>query len=89
VYGSNRGHDSIVHYHRDAVTGRLTLAGHTPSGGGQPRHFALSPGGDWLIAAHEASDNLTVFSVDAANGHLEATPHSAAVPMPVCVLFDA
>jgi 6-phosphogluconolactonase len=88
VYGSNRGHDSIVHYRRDSATGRLALVGHTPSGGGNPRHFALSPDGAWLIAAHEATDNLTVFRVDASDGTLRGTPHAATVPMPVCVCFD-
>jgi 6-phosphogluconolactonase len=89
VYGSNRGHDSIVHYRRNIATGRLTLVGHTFSGGRHPRHFALSPRGDWLIAAHEASDNLTVLAVDPADGRLTPTASTAKVPMPVCVLFDA
>lgn len=87
VYGSNRGHDSIVAYTRDPATGTLTFLEHTPSGGKSPRHFALSADGTWLITAHEESDDLHVFRVDPANGRLTKTPHTATVPMPVCVLF--
>src|SRR5690606_9498115 len=41
VYGSNRGHDSIVVYTVDSATGQLTLAGHDGSGGKTPRHFSI------------------------------------------------
>ncbi len=87
VYGSNRGHDSIVVYARDPATGRLTLVEHTPSGGKSPRHFALSPDGAWLITAHEESDDLFVFRVDPQTGRLTKTIHTATVPMAVCILF--
>ena len=38
VYGSNRGHDSIVAFSINANTGALTLLGHTPTG--SPRDAA-------------------------------------------------
>jgi len=87
VYGSNRGHDSIASFAFDAATGRLTPRGHTPTGGKNPRNFALSPDGSWLVAANQNSDNLRVFRVDAVSGALTALPGEATVPMPVCVLF--
>lgn len=87
VYGSNRGHDSIVSYTRDPETGELIYLDHTPSGGKSPRHFALSPDGQWLITAHEESDDLFVFRVDVETGRLTKTIHTASVPMAVCVLF--
>ncbi len=87
VYGSNRGHDSIAAFAFDAATGILTPRGHTPTGGKNPRNFALSPDGRWLVAANQNSDNLRVFRVDPATGGLTPVPGEAAVPMPVCVLF--
>lgn len=87
VYGSNRGHDSIAVFGFDAATGQLTPLEHVPTGGKNPRNFALSPDGAWLVAANQNSDSLTVFRVDPATGRLTATAHRASVPMPVCVLF--
>jgi 6-phosphogluconolactonase len=87
VYGSNRGHDSIAIFAFDGATGRLTPAGHVPTGGKNPRNFALSPDGAWLVAANQNSDSLAVFRVDPQSGGLTAVAGAASVPLPVCVLF--
>lgn len=87
VYGSNRGHDSIVVFGFDADSGRLTPVEHVPTGGRNPRNFALSPDGAWLVAANQNSDSLRVFRVDPATGRLTATGHTASVPLPVCLQF--
>lgn len=87
VYGSNRGHDSLVVFARDPARGTLTLVQHLPSGGRHPRNFALSPDGRWLVCANRDSDNLVSYAVDAATGRLTPTGHSATVPQAVCVLF--
>ncbi len=87
VYGSNRGHDSIAVFALDSATGRLSPAGHTPSGGRNPRNFALSPDGAWLVSAHQDSDSLRVFRVEPQTGQLSPVAGDATVPQPVCVLF--
>ena len=68
VYGSNRGHDSIVTFSVDA-TGKLTFVGTTPCGGNVPRSFTLSADGKLMLVANE-SGNVTSFSVDVATGKL-------------------
>ncbi|HEY0947230.1 MAG TPA: lactonase family protein [Opitutaceae bacterium] len=87
VYASNRGHDSLALYTRDAATGRLTFRTHVPTRGKAPRHFTLTPDAQWLIAANQDSDSLTVYRVDPQTGDL--TPHGEpfTVARPVCVLF--
>lgn len=87
AYGSNRGHDSIAVFAISPENGQLSLVEIVPSGGKTPRNFALSPDGNWLLCAHQDSDNLTTFRVDPATGRLNRTPHTATVPMCVCVLF--
>lgn len=87
VYGSNRGHDSIAVFARDAASGQLSLVEIVSSGGKSPRHFELSPDGRWLISVHEDSHDGFVFAVDAKTGRLTRTAHGLAVPQPVCVLF--
>lgn len=87
VYASNRGAlDSIAVFAINA-DGTLKLVEITPSGGSQPRNFALSPNGAWLVCANRDSNNLVVFKVDPASGRLTATGYTATVPQAVCVLF--
>jgi len=86
LYGSNRGHDSIVVYAIDE-DGALSYVDTTPSGGQTPRNFALDPTGKWLLAAHQNTDNVVVFSIDAGTGKLSPTGIEISVPMPVCVKF--
>ncbi|WP_370872468.1 lactonase family protein [Paenibacillus zeirhizosphaerae] len=85
VYGSNRGHDSIVVYAVDVNTGKLSLVEHVPVQGEHPRHFALTPGGKYLIAANRDTNNIVTFRVDKASGRLEYTGLSLSVSKPVCV----
>ncbi|ACB77383.1 lactonase family protein [Opitutus terrae] len=87
VYASNRGPDNIAVFAFDEASERLALVELVPSGGQGPRDFALSPDGQWLVAAHQFSDVITVFRVDRSTGRLTPTPHRARVSTPVCVLF--
>ncbi len=87
VYGSNRGHDSLAVFTRDAATGRLSPVEIVPTDGKHPRNFNLSPDGRWLVCANKDSDNVTIFARDSATGRLTRTPQTLKVPQPVCVLF--
>ncbi len=86
VYGSNRGHDSIVVYEALA-NGFLRLAGHHRTGK-TPRHFAIDPSGKWLIAGNQGDGTLTVFAIDQDGGGLTATDAEVEVPGPVCLVFS-
>jgi 6-phosphogluconolactonase len=89
VYGSNRGHDSIAVFAVDPVTGSLSAQPLEimATGGKNPRNFALSSDGKWLVCAHQDTALLTVFRIDSATGRLTRTPHTAEVSSCVCVLF--
>jgi len=87
LYGSNRGHDSLVIYAIDPIHGRLSLIGFQPSGGKEPRNFNIDPTGRWLLAANQNSDDVQVFRVDPQTGRLTAVGKPVAVPRPVCVKF--
>jgi 6-phosphogluconolactonase len=84
VYGSNRGHDSIVIYAVDAATGRLTLLGHQPTGGNTPRSFQLEPSGKLLLVANQGSNELVSFRVDPQTGLLTELS-ATTVPSPAFV----
>lgn len=87
LYGSNRGHDTIVSYAIDGKTGKLTRVGHTPTQGKIPRSFGLDPSGRWLLAANQNSDSIVVFKVDVGSGQLTATGTTIEVGAPVSVVF--
>ncbi len=87
VYASNRGHDSIAVFSRDAATGKLTPVEIAPCGGKTPRHFAISPDGKWLLCAHQDSNTLASLPLDPATGKLGAPTATVTAPNPICILF--
>lgn len=87
LYASNRGHDSIVCFFIDENTGKLIYRNHTPTGGKEPRNFAIDPGGTFLLVANQNTHNIITFRIDAESGQLSRTGHQVEVPMPVCVKF--
>ena len=86
LYGSNRGHDSIVAMSIGA-DGTLALVEHESTRGKTPRHFVIDPSGRWLIAANQDSGTLAVFAIDQKTGALSPSGPLASVGSPVCVLF--
>lgn len=87
VYGSNRGHDSIVTFAINAETGALTLVSHTPCGGATPRNLAISPSGRHLLCANQNADVITIFVRDTDTGTLTPTGKTIAVGTPMCIRF--
>lgn len=87
VYGSNRGHDSIVVYQRDLTTGELKFLQDAPCGGKNPRHFKIDPSGKWLLCAHQGSNTISVLSIDPATGLLGKPQDTVSSPTPICLLF--
>ena len=87
LYGSNRGHDTIVVYKIDQQNGRLSYVENESVGGKTPRNFGITPDGRFLIAANQSSNDLVVFSIDQASGALEPTGQKVECPKPVCVKF--
>ncbi|MGE5672483.1 MAG: lactonase family protein [Mycobacterium leprae] len=87
LYGSNRGHDSIVQYRVDPQSGLVTYVRHEPTQGRTPRNFAIDPTGRFLLVANQESDSLVSFRIDGETGRLSPTGHLSTVPRPVCIKF--
>jgi 6-phosphogluconolactonase len=87
VYGSNRGHNSIVGYACDGKTGRLTLIEHTDTQGKTPRHFSIDPAGKFLLAENQDSGTVVVFRIDQKSGKLTPTGEKVEVGSPVAAVF--
>jgi 6-phosphogluconolactonase len=87
LYGSNRGHDTIVVFSIDPRTGRLAIVEHASTQGKIPRSFGIDPSGRWLLAANQNSDNVVVFRIDSSSGRLTPTGQPVEVGAPVAVAF--
>ncbi len=85
LYGSNRGHNSIVIYDVDPQTGMLTLVGHQPAGGSTPRHFAIDPSGQILVVGNQGSNEVRTFAIDPAAGTLTPLSTLSLPGAPWCV----
>ena len=85
IYGSNRGHDSIVIFEIDENTGQLTYVGHELTQGENPRNFAIDPTGTFLLVANQDTGNIVTFRIDQETGKLASTGHVAEVPTAVCL----
>jgi 6-phosphogluconolactonase len=85
LYGSNRGHDSIVVFSIDKRSGELSMIEHVSTGGKWPRNFTIDPTGKFLLAANQRSDSVVTFRIDPRTGRLTPTGHAAEIPTPVCL----
>ena len=86
LYVSNRGHDSIAVF-AIGGDGKLTPVQNAPASVKEPRGFALSPDGGWLIAAGQNSNTLASHKVDPTTGKLTPAAQVADIGAPVCVVF--
>ncbi|MCJ7523126.1 MAG: lactonase family protein [Dehalococcoidia bacterium] len=87
LYGSNRGHDSIVCYRVDLADGTLTLIEHETADIKVPRNFNIDPTGRFCLVANQGMDNVVVFRIDEETGALEPRGYKISIAKPVCVRF--
>ncbi len=83
LYGSNRGHDSIVIYSLDA-DGMPRYLGNESTRGAWPRAFMIDPRGELLVVGNRHTDNTSVFSIDDLTG---ALTYRSSTPMREPIAF--
>jgi 6-phosphogluconolactonase len=87
LYGSNRGHDSIVIYAIARTGGLLSLVGHQAEGITWPRNFAIDAAGKFMYVANQNSDSLIAFEMNTSTGALTPASIRVELPKPVCIQF--
>lgn len=88
LYGSNRGHDSIVVYRVDPKNGKLQPLQHQPTLGRWPRFFLLDPTGNFLLAANKESNAIVAFRIHRDSGRIMPAGQKLSIPAPVCINFQ-
>jgi 6-phosphogluconolactonase len=71
LYTSERRSSTLATFAFDVASGEVALRGHTPTQA-QPRGFALTPSGRFLVAAGQASHRLGVHAVQTQTGILSS-----------------
>ena len=87
LYGSNRGHNSIVVFAIDPRSGRLSLVEHVSTEGKWPRNFTIDPSGRFLLVANQHTNNVVTYHINSQTGRLTPTGNTAEIPIPVCLQF--
>jgi len=83
IYGSNRGHNSIVTF-RVGFDGKLSEPAHSDCGGNWPRNFSLSPSGKFLLVANQKSNEISVVHEGGKNDKVVST---LTLNAPSCIRF--
>jgi 6-phosphogluconolactonase len=88
LYGSNRGHDSIVSY---AVkeSGEIELMSWTPTEGNSPRHIAIDPTGEYVFASHQKGGGVVILKRNRETGALGGLQSRLSLPSPMRVVFGS
>jgi 6-phosphogluconolactonase (cycloisomerase 2 family) len=77
-----------LHAFRLDEQGMPSAAAEIQLAAGEPRDFAISPDGRWLISANQSANELAVIELEPATGlPTGRPPGNVAVGTPVCVLF--
>jgi len=85
LYGSNRGHNSIVVFSVDNNTGKLNVVQFMSTGGDWPRDLTLDKLNKFLIVSNERSSNVVTYRIDQSSGKISPTGKQIAVTSPTCV----
>ena len=88
LYASNRGHNSLAVFAIDEDGSSVEMIQSISTEGDFPRDFALSPDNDYVVAANQNSDNLTLYRRDSQTGLLSMIQKDVFAPEAVCVYFD-
>jgi 6-phosphogluconolactonase len=84
LYGTNRGHDSIVAY-RIGTDGTLTMLKIVPSLGGGPQNLMITGDGSLLLCANMPGNNVAIFRINQQTGELKAVGEPTSQLSPSCI----
>ncbi len=89
LYASNRleANDLCI-YNVDPKSGKLNYIANQSVLGKNPRNFAITADGRFLLAANQDTNDVVIFNRDTQTGLLSDSGKRIAVGAPVCLLFD-
>lgn len=87
LYASNRGEANNITIFKIQKNGKLVLKGETSTLGKGPRNFAIDPTGNFLLVAHQYTNDVVIFKRSKKTGLLTDTGKKIVLCSPVCLVF--
>ena len=87
LYATNRGDANDITIFAIHPNGKLQYKEFLKTEGKGPRNFAIDPTGNFLLVAHQYSNNIVIFQRDQKTGKLTDTQKRIKVCSPVCLVF--
>ena len=88
LYATNRGTANTISCFERKEDETLKLVQTIKTEGKGPRNFAIDPTGNFLLVAHQYTNEIVIFKRDKTNGKLTDTKKRISLCSPVCLVFD-
>jgi 6-phosphogluconolactonase len=88
LYATNRGTANTISIFKIQPNGKLILLEIVSTLGKKPRNFAIDPSGNFLLIAHQDSNDIVIFRRNIKTGKLTPTGGKITVCAPVCLVFS-
>lgn len=88
LYETNRGDANTINVFRISSNGKLEFVQQTSTMGEGPRNFTIDPSGNFLLVAHQYTNDVVIFNRDRISGKLTASGKKIEVGTPVCLIFS-
>lgn len=87
LYATNRGTANDITIFEIMKNGKLNYKANFKTQGEGPRNFAIDPSGNFLLVAHQYTNNVVIFKIDKLTGKLTDTRKRIELCSPVCLVF--
>ena len=87
LYATNRGTANDISIFKILKNGKLESKGQTSTLGNGPRSFAIDPSGNFLLVAHQYTNDVVIFKRNKTTGSLADTGKKITLCSPVCLVF--
>lgn len=87
LYATNRGDANTISCFEIKKNGKLKQKFTTTTLGKGPRNFVIDPTGNFLLVAHQYTNNVVVFKINKLTGELSNTDKNIELCSPVCLVF--
>jgi 6-phosphogluconolactonase len=88
IYATNRGDANTISCFERNEKGILKLVQTIKTQGKGPRNFAIDPTGNYLLVAHQYTNDIVIFKRDKIKGKLTDTKKRIELCSPVCLVFE-
>jgi len=88
LYETNRGDANTINVFSIGKTGTLTAVESISTLGKGPRSFAIDPTGNFLLVAHQYTNDVVIFKRSKTTGKLSDSGKRINVGAPVCLVFN-